>query len=247
MQFLAHYERMSILDIMTEDDAKQWVKDKFNQTKVLKHVFADCPVLDAKVAFFMAGIPGAGKTEFAESITGDDQPMFIPIEHDKLVEYIDGYKPENYYNFRKAGSTLVTLVFDQVLKTGHSFIFDGTLSHENGSRNIKKALNAGYEVFIIYIVQDAKVAWELTKARELVKKRSIEKSGFINTCNKINSNLKSIFSSFESNSKFNMWVIHKRGLPGVENATAVMHGSGLDQRQEIVKELNNKYNLEDIG
>lgn len=164
--------------MMTEDEAKKWVKDKSNQAKVLKQFFSDFPGTDVKVAFFMAGIPGAGKTEFAESTIREEQPVFIPIEHDKLVEYIDTYKPENYYNFRKAGSALVTLVFEEVIKNGHAFIFDGTLSHENGSRNIKKAINAGYDVYVVYIVQDAKVAWQLTKARELVKKRSIQKKRF---------------------------------------------------------------------
>jgi predicted ABC-type ATPase len=166
--------------------AKKWVKNKKNRSAVLKHFFKDFPHKKVKLAFFMAGIPGAGKTEFVEQAIRAGLPLLTPIEHDKLVEYIDGYRPENYYKYRKAGSTLVTGVFDACLKQGYGFIFDGTLSHDNGVRNVKKALKAGYKVYVVYIVQDTKVAWELTQARELVRKRAIEKSGFVETCSKIN-------------------------------------------------------------
>ena len=106
---------------MDETSAKKWVKDKKNQSAVLAQFFKDFTHTDSKIAFFMAGIPGAGKTEFAEQVLRDSLPLLIPIEHDKLVEYIDGYEPENYYNYRKAGSTLVTEVFNACLKQGYSF------------------------------------------------------------------------------------------------------------------------------
>lgn len=44
-----------------------------------------------------------------------------------------------------------------------------------------------------------------------------------------------------------MWIIHKRGSPGIENATAIIHGSGSDKHAEIEKELNTTYNLKEIG
>lgn len=192
----------------------------------------------------MAGIPGAGKTEFAEQTIRENSPALIPIEHDKLVEYIDGYTPENYYNYRKAGSTLVTDIFDECLKSGSAFIFDGTLSHENGIRNIRKTLKAGYAVYVVYIVQDAQVAWELTQARELVKKRVIKKQGFIETCTKINKSLRSIFRTFKEHDNFNFWLINKGGALSHANATAIIHGSDLDAADAIEKALQTDYNLD---
>ncbi len=229
---------------MDEATAKKWVKDKKNQVAVLTKFFNDFPHTNSKIAFFMAGIPGAGKTEFVEQVIRDSLPLLSPIEHDKLVEYIDGYKPENYYNYRKAGSTLVTEVFNTCLKNGYSFIFDGTLSHENGIRNVHKTLKAGYAVYVVYIVQDAQVAWELTQARELVKKRAIERSGFLETCVKINKNLQGIFNAFKDQQKFNFWVIHKGGELSHANATTVIHGSGLDGAKAIEKLLETGYNLD---
>jgi hypothetical protein len=83
---------------MTEEEAKSWVKDKTNQDQVVQQFFKDNKPTKSKIAFFMAGIPGAGKTEFANNAIKEDSPELISIEHDQLVEYIEGYKPEEYYN-----------------------------------------------------------------------------------------------------------------------------------------------------
>lgn len=228
---------------MTEEEAKHWVKVKDNQDKIVSLFFKRNKPHKTKVAFFMAGIPGAGKTEFTDNTMREASPELISIEHDQLVEYIDGYQPEAYYNYRKAGSVLVTRIFNECLKNGYAFIFDGTLSHENGKRNIDKCLKQGYRVIIVYIVQEARAAWELTQARELVKKRAIEKEGFIETCNKINTNLLAIFRAHKSKSRFSFWIINKRGQVDLKNATAIMHGEDFDKSQEIEKALQTSYNL----
>lgn len=231
---------------MNEDEAKKWAKQKSNQKQVLDTFFNSYTPSNNKIAFFMAGIPGAGKTEFAENTIRVGRTGLVPIEHDKLVEYIPTYLPENYYNFRKAGSALVTTIFEECIKNGYSFIFDGTLSHDKGIRNIGKTLNAGYEVFIVYIVQDAKLAWDLTRARELVTKRSISKDGFVNTCNTINSKLLTILRVYEGSPNFNFWVIDKRGDHGMENAIAILHGPGSDKSAIIEKRLSKSYNIKTI-
>ena len=82
---------------MTEEDAKNWVKDKTNQNLIVSKFFEDHEPSKIKLAFFMAGIPGSGKTEFAENTIKEGSPELISIEHDKLVEYIKGYQPQDYY------------------------------------------------------------------------------------------------------------------------------------------------------
>jgi predicted kinase len=230
------------IQVMTEDEAKQWVKSKANQARVVELFFENNKPTKSKTAFFMAGIPGAGKTEFAENAIKTDREL-IPIEHDQIVEYIDGYRPEQYYKYRKAGSTLVTKVFDECLQNGYSFIFDGTLSHKTGAKDVKRCLKAGYEVFIIYIVKDATLAWELTQARELVKKRSIERAGFIATCRRINANLLNIFETHRENPSFSFWVIDKQGKDNFRGVTAIIHGRELDSTKEIEKALKQNYNI----
>ncbi|MEK9196067.1 MAG: zeta toxin family protein, partial [Patescibacteria group bacterium] len=125
---------------MSEEDAKKWVKSKVNQDKVVRQFFKDHKPHKNKLAFFMAGIPGAGKTEFAQNTINSIEQKLVPIEHDKLVEYIPGYKPENYYNYRKAGSVLVSRILRECLNNSYGFIFDGTLSHEQGYKNIELSL-----------------------------------------------------------------------------------------------------------
>ena len=231
---------------MTEDEAKQWVKNKDNQNKVVELFFKSKKPTKGKLAIFMAGIPGAGKTEFTSNAIIEASPELISIEHDQLVEYITGYRPEAYYKYRKAGSTLVTRIFEDCLKNGYAFVFDGTLSHENGIKNINKCLGHGYSVVVVYIRQDAKMAWELTQARELVKKRAIAKNGFIETCNKINANLLRIFMSHKTDPNFGFWIIDKHCQLDVKNATAIIHGSPLDKSADIEKVLKTPYNL-DLG
>jgi predicted ABC-type ATPase len=228
---------------VNEDQAKQWVKDKLNQQKFLATFFQQHQPSQHKVAFFMAGIPGAGKTEFAQNAIREASPELIPIEHDQLVEFIHGYKPEEYYRYRKAGSTLVTLLFEACLKQGYAFIFDGTLSHENGIRNINKCLKNDYDVIVVYVVQAPELAWELTKARELVKKRSIERDGFVETCNKVNGNLLLIFEAHKTNEHFSFWLIDKQGAPDMKQATATIHNAEFDASGDIEKELHKSYNL----
>lgn len=231
---------------MTEDEAKIWVKNKDNLEKAVRHFFEDYPPSQSNLAFFMAGIPGAGKTEFAENTINSVTPKLIPIEHDKLVEYIDGYKPENYYAFRKAGSVLVTRVLDECLKNKYGFIFDGTLSHEHGYKNIQKALKAGYFVQVVYIIQSAKVAWELTKDRELVKKRAIEKDGFIATCNKINASLSSVFKRFKNHEGFGMWIFNKNGRASIGKATTIIYSQEIGSAAEVEKALQVTYNTNEL-
>lgn len=234
---------------MSEDDAKDWAKDKINQQRVVEAFLHDHKPPQKKRAIFMAGIPGAGKTEFVRNFKPSLMKDMVVIEHDQLVEYIQGYQPENYYHFRKAGSILVTKLFDECLKQGYSFVFDGTLSHDNGYKNIKKSLKKGFDVFIIYIHQDTASAWKLTQARELVKKRAIEKQGFISTCKAINNSLRRIFNAFHDNDHFAMWVIKKNGAPGLENSELLffdqLEKSG--SKKDIEQMLATEYNISELG
>jgi len=233
---------------MNEEQAKAWVKDKQNQRKVINACLKKHKPRKTKVAIFMAGIPGAGKTEFVRNMKPDLLKDLVIIEHDQLVEYIDGYKPEDYYVFRKAGSTLVSELFKESLKQGYSFIFDGTLSHDNGYRNIEKAIKQGYKVAVIYIHQDIKSAWQLTQDRELVKKRSIEKAGFINTSRAINSSLQKIFGAFCKNDGFTMWIIKKNGLPGYENSEFILYDNAemKASKNAIETVLSEEYNIKEL-
>ena len=192
---------------MTEAELNDWISNKNNLKKVVERFFAE----QSKWAIFMAGIPGAGKTEFVKQLK--DEPYFenfITIEHDKLVEYLPGYRPENYYRYRRAGNPVVGNIFKRCLECGHSFIMDGTLAHNAGLDNIKKTLKRGYSVLVVYIVLTADKAWEITRKREKVTKRGIERAGFVATCNAINQKLLDIFTTYASNANFRFVYVDKK-------------------------------------
>lgn len=239
---------MILLALMTEQEAKKWAKNKANQDKVIKDIFKTYKPNKSNIAFYLAGIPGSGKTEFAHNTINDALPNLVPIEHDKLVEYIDGYRPEDYYVFRKAGSILVTRLLGECLKNGYGFIFDGTLSHPQGLNNIRKTLSEGYKLIVVYIIQDALTAWELTQDRELLKKRKIEKEGFIETCQIINRNLLSIFDAFKNNDQFSFWMINKKGSSLMGSASSIIYSNKqIGRAIEIESALKFSYNTGMLG
>ena len=151
----------------------------------------------------MAGIPGAGKTEFVQFIKRKD---IVLIEHDQLLSYLPQYQPKHYCQF---GNILVTKLLNTCFKKQLSFILDGTLSNKESIKHIKRALNKDYLVIVVYILQSKDKAWDFTVKREVETGRPIEKGGFKATCQKIKPNLLDIFQTYKDNSKFLFILVDK--------------------------------------
>ncbi len=100
----------------------------------------------------------------------------------------------------------------------------------------------------VYIHQDIKTAWQLTQDRELVKKRSIDRNGFIETCKLINANLTKIFSTFHDNNKFAFWVFKKNGDSLNSTSEAFFYDSFEkgNIKADIENILNQNYNIEEL-
>jgi hypothetical protein len=74
----------------------------------------------------------------------------------------------------------VEKIHDLALRQKQNFIFDGTLSNYNKALdNISRSLEKQRLVFIFYLYQKPEIAWKFTKAREIIEKRNIPKSAFI--------------------------------------------------------------------
>lgn len=136
------------------------------------------------VSVFMAGSPGAGKTEFSKNlvaILGEQKKHdVIRIDPDDMRELLPGYTRNNSYLFQGAVSLIVEKIHDFALSQNQSFIFDGTLSnYEKAANNIKRSLSKGRLVHIFYIYQKPKVAWGFTQKREAAEGRNIPKEAFI--------------------------------------------------------------------
>ena len=137
------------------------------------------------VSVFMAGSPGAGKTEFSKNFIMEifrenlDRGV-IRIDGDELRSLFPGYTGNNSYLFQGAVALIVEKVHDFVLAQKQSFILDGTFSnYEKAVQNVRRSLAKGRAVFIFYIYQNPKIAWEFTQKREEVEGRNIPKKEFI--------------------------------------------------------------------
>jgi UDP-N-acetylglucosamine kinase len=135
------------------------------------------------VSLFMAGSPGAGKTEASkeliETLT-DGKNDIIRVDPDELRHEFAEYKGANSYVFQKGVSILVEKIHDLALKQKQSFLLDGTLSrYEKAKQNIERSLKKKRTVQILYVYQKPELAWKFVCAREIAEGRNIRLEDFI--------------------------------------------------------------------
>ncbi len=137
----------------------------------------------APVAVFMAGSPGAGKTESSLRLIERFSPNgsgVLRIDSDELRSQFSTYNGKNSSLFQSATSIIVDKMQDLAIKQKQSYVFDGTLSNVARAReNIVRCLKHGYSVHIIYVYQDPLQAWKFVKARTVRDGRVIPKEAFI--------------------------------------------------------------------
>lgn len=136
----------------------------------------------APVSVFMSGSPGAGKTESAIELIKkfSNSSSVLRIDSDELRKEFEDYDGRNSSLFQSATSILVDKIHDLALSQKQSFVFDGTLSNmERSVENIRRSLNKGREVFIVYVYQDPIQAWGFVKKREAKDGRKVPKEAFI--------------------------------------------------------------------
>ena len=133
------------------------------------------------VSVFMAGSPGAGKTEASlELLKKLGGEAVIRIDPDELREEFPEYSGGNAWLFQKAVSVLVDRIHDLALEQKQSFLLDGTLSRYDVARkNVERSLKKKRTVQILYVYQVPLLAWEFVRARESAEGRRIEPVSFV--------------------------------------------------------------------
>lgn len=135
------------------------------------------------VSIFMAGSPGAGKTEVSKALIGGMEgrsSKALRVDPDDLRGFFPEYCGNNSRLFQRGVNTVVERLHDLMLTQRQSFLLDGTLSNPAiAKRNVERSLRRNRLVAIVYVYQQPQLAWEFVKARELTEGRSIPKAEFI--------------------------------------------------------------------
>lgn len=168
----------------------QIIEKAIKEAKKLKKLIAkqmvdELPQEESAVSVFMAGSPGAGKTETARtmirSFKSDYGVNLVHIENDELRKEFEDYNGINSPLFQKPATLLVEAIHDRALKRDVSFILDSTLaSFDKAKDNIERSLKRGRYVLIIFVYQEPEQAWCLVKAREVVEGRRVPEEVFVN-------------------------------------------------------------------
>ena len=173
---------LSLEDIKCQATAVKFIKDN---KKLLIEKFASPQVFTSReepITIFMAGVPGAGKTEISKNIIKEKEIKPVRIDADdirKLFKDI-GYNGTNSDIFQQACSHGVDKLFDYVQYKKLHAIVDGTFASNNSIKNVERVIGRGRKVFIYFIYQDPEIAWKITKGREIKEGRSVPEEAFIN-------------------------------------------------------------------
>ena len=174
---------------MTPDEERiaqeAWDYAKKHRTEIARRLTdpADFIPEANPVSVFMAGSPGAGKTEASIALLklkGADGAKILRIDPDELRETLPGYDGANSWLFQRAVTPIVERVHDLALKQEQSFLLDGTLSNYSvAERNTQRSLDKRRTVQILYVYQEPEQAWKFVQAREGAESRRIQPEDFV--------------------------------------------------------------------
>ncbi len=204
-------------DLSSEEKAKKYIKE---HVKELIEEFASVdkyPPVKNPFTIFMAGSPGAGKTEFSKAFISlfEGETKIVRIDADEVRGLIPFYDKGCAYRVQGAASIGVDKLFDSVQKHHQNAVLDGTFADFNISfRDVERAVNRGRRVGIFYIYQDPLIAWDFTKKREVVEGRRVTKEVFIKAFLESKNNVNKVKEILGS--KIELYLVKKDYLNGIE-------------------------------
>ncbi len=160
--------------------AQQYARE--HRKRIVSEVIAGFSADEKPASIFMAGSPGAGKTEASRRLL-ENAGRILRIDADELRDHFIecGYRGDNSHLFQKAVTGLVHDVHNAALKKRISFLLDGTFSNENIARqNIQRSLKRNRDVFIFFVYQPPMTAWSFVQEREFIEGRRVHLEVFAN-------------------------------------------------------------------
>ncbi|MDN5274732.1 MAG: hypothetical protein JWP06_633 [Candidatus Saccharibacteria bacterium] len=220
--------------------ALQWVRD--NKTRLFDEVIVESnyqPETDEypPAASFMAGTPGAGKTEVSKRFLEKFTATPIRIDADDFRQKIPGYSGANSHIIQPAAALAVDKILEKIFDKKYSFMLDGTFAIGKAVENLKRADRRDYSLQIFFVYQDPVQAWEFTKIRQKTEGRYVPKEIFINSYFAARENVLKAKELFGD--KLTLFLIIKDYVNGTETI--------YDDVNDIDQYLPKVYNREQLG
>lgn len=171
---------MSDDELLLHKSAIDWVKQ--NHKLLFEELISGLDFESGELpsATFMAGTPGAGKTEISRRLIEKFEVKPICIDADEFRTRIPGYNGQNSDIVQSAASLAVEKVLEHAFKYKYPFLLDGTFAIGKAVENLKRALRRNYTMQLLFVYQDPQTAWEFTKIRQSQEGRFVPKETFIN-------------------------------------------------------------------
>lgn len=232
---------------MTEEEKKiedaAWEYAKANKKEIAKrHTDPNIFKPDSDpVSVFMAGSPGAGKTESSIELLGKFDSPIIRIDADALREELPGYGGSNAWLFQRGASVLVDRIHDMALDQGQSFLLDGTFSnYDRAKKNVERSVKRKRTVQILYVYQEPHLAWKFVQARESSEGRRIPPERFVEQYFEARDVVNRIKREFGPDVRLDLL------LKNIDNSTRTYH-AGVDQIDSHVPEKYSRADVEKIA
>lgn len=133
------------------------------------------------VSLFMAGSPGAGKTEVSKGLMRQFETVPVRIDADEIRAMCPAYTGARAHLFQRAATKGVHILYDYALHKRLHLILDGTFAYSDSIKNIQRSLDCGRKAELWFVYQDPLKAWQFTQAREALETRHVSKDFFIKT------------------------------------------------------------------
>lgn len=194
----------SQVDKLMSEEALEFVKQ--NRALVIdRYAPLDmCKPVKTPVSLFMAGSPGAGKTEISKRFVSEFSSMPVRIDADDIRAMCPKYTGDNAHIFQVAANKGVNILYDHSLKESLNCILDGTFAYGDAVMNIERSLKRGRIVEVWFVYQQLELAWEFTKAREALETRHVTKENFIKSFFGARANAISVKERFTTNIRLNL-------------------------------------------
>lgn len=182
------------------EKAAQWMGE--NKEHILKKIVTEQNPRNAKECIFMAGSPGAGKTETVRrlklketfTILEADEIRVLNPHYQKTAETQKG----NAHLIQKAASIGLEHCRKYCIENGIAFVQDTTFSNRGSIDLVRKLTNAGWDMTIIFIYQHPEKAWQFTKAREEIEGRNVSKESFAESFTNIIRNIERVQEKYSN-------------------------------------------------